>query len=188
MRSGTYVRGWRYDWSEAEQAQEFLAASADPVTKLLDLTKSGVTKALHCADPGCEACPRCGEMHWAAFETFLCARCGAEVTCGRDELAGFPQRPYMVRPKLFDGMRVQFLGRLVQTRDRGLVRYPGLWAAGRIEPGEFGTVRRDSTSWSRLSAWHVDFDGRTPKQSAWGIFGPFLSDEFSPVPWCQHGN
>jgi hypothetical protein len=54
--------------------------------------------------------------------------------------------------------------------------------AGRIEPGETGTVRQGDTD-SQLSMWRIDFDDRTPKDGyIWGVFGPFLSDEFEVIP------
>lgn len=181
MKSGTYVRGWKFDWREAEKAHAAIAAATDE-NGVIDQTKVRLDYALHSADPGCVACATCGEMHWAEFEVFLCDRCGAEVHSRFRGLSSPPARPYMMRPRLFVGMRVEYAYRTYWSEPRQqMVAKLGRWPAGTIYPGERGTI---SHIHDRVmgSLWMIDFDGRTPKAGYhWGTFGPFLADDLLPV-------
>lgn len=172
MKSGTYVRGWKFDWGEAKRDFDNLMAA------------NREWKAASVADPGCCSCPQCGEYHWREFEVFLCSRCGAECSMGKDGWtieAGPPAKPEMCRKKLFDGMRVRYVGKLGTDINGNPKRFSGRWPAGKIEPGECGTICCDMWPDGRVD-WTVDFDGRTPKEGCvWGVFGPFLHDEFEEV-------
>lgn len=173
MKSGVYVRGWKFDWQEAKKGFD----------KYMDEGRDFA--AACCADPGVCKCPECGEFHWREFEVFECFRCGAELTISNSHSVGWepvvtkpPTRPEMRRKKLYDGMRVRFVGTSGTDIDGNPKMFPGRWPAGTIHPGECGTVRQDGPK-----DWHVTFDGRTPKRSEymWGVFGPFLGDDFEEV-------
>lgn len=171
---GTYVRGWKFDWQEA----------ARDTQRYLDSGRKMMAAA--CADPGVVGCPQCGEHHWREFEVFLCCRCGAEVEIVQTKTnsfvkAGPPERPERCRPHLADGMRVRYVGKEVTGTDGERKRLDGMWPAGRIKPGECGTVREDGEFAGRVG-WRIEFDGRIPKGDyAWGLFGPFLDDTLEVI-------
>lgn len=157
MKHGKYIRGWKFDWDEANRdfdhymnvGREMMAAS--------------------CADPGCCSCPQCGEFYWREYEVFECARCGAECAIlnewPHDVKAGPPQWPEKCRPRLYDGMRVRYAG-----------RRPGLWCAGRVPIGTLGTIRYRADKPATL-VWRIEWDGITAKDGyEFGTFGPFLGD------------
>lgn len=136
--------------------------------------------AAHYADPGVTSCPVCGEHHWNEFEVYLCSRCGAEVDA-KTKTAGPPAKPEMVRPKLYDGMRVRFVSHDIRGIDGKLKKRDGLWKAGMVSPGATGTVRQytDVTLWL---CWKIDFDEITPKEGCvFGVFGQFLDDNFEEL-------
>ena len=164
---GTYVRGWKFDWDEAGQDfDKYMAAGREH-------------KAASCADPGFCMCPNCGEHHWREYEVFLCCRCGAEVTIGKEVTAGEPKHPEKCRTKIHDGMRVKFIGSPMRGRKGESTTRPGLWPAGTIQPGTTGTIEREQNRPDGLIDWTVSFDGVIPKTGyCFGVFGQFLGDEF----------
>lgn len=169
MKTATYVRGWKWDWSISKLAMDALT----------DGCSRPELAAAH-ADPGVVSCPHCNEYHWNEFQVFLCNRCGAEVTSGHPAIAGPPPRPYMIPPRLFDGMRVEFVG-LPVTRD-GVTRLTPAKRRGItiLEIGQRGTIRYKLGEWN--NAWLFDMDGRRPGgERAWVMHGPMLEEGFVAI-------
>lgn len=176
MKHGTYVRGWKYDWEEAKQEYDRLMAAGRDIA------------ASFIADPGVTMCPVCGEHHWNEFEVYLCSRCGAEVDT-KHKTVGEPAKPEMVRPKLYDGMRVRFVSHDMTGIDGKLKKKPGMWMAGKVAPGTLGTIHKHDDSENPLTGWRIDFDNMTPKPGyIFGMFGPFLDDDFEEVKACDTKN
>ena len=118
-------------------------------------------------------------MHCNEFEVYLCARCGAEVDC-KNKTAGEPAKPEMVRPKLFDGMRVRFISHDIRGIDGKLKKRRSGWFAGDVPVGSVGTVRYHVGDYG--VGWRFDWDGITPKPGyIFGTYGPFLDDDFEVI-------
>lgn len=166
MKHGTYVRGWKYDWDAARKEYDSLMAAGREIA------------ASFCADPGVTMCPVCGEHHWNEFEVYLCSRCGAENDTNA-KTAGPPKYMEKVRPRLYDGMRVQFVSHDIHDIHGKMKKRPGIWPAGNVPVGSVGTVRVDEEKGNELTRWRIDFNDLTPKEGyIFGVFGPFLDDDF----------
>ena len=168
---GIYISGWRFDWGEARKDEE-------------RFRKAGRHwMAAACADPGVTSCATCGEMCAAEFEVFECGRCGATCTLVEDNRceSGPAKYPNKVRSKLEEGMKLRYIGK----NFRGKPPLAGQWPAGDIEVGCVGIAVRDTEDkCQHVPCWLFwPIDGRKPAQPdlRWGIFGPFIPDEFEKV-------